>query len=160
MPTYSLNEIVELAVQIERNGYEFYNEASKRKDIDEEALALLVLLRDQELHHEKIFLHLREDKDMMIIDKSPDWELVGFYMKSIVNSRLFTSPDSAIKLASESSNFQELLKYAITFEKDTLLFFYTINDNLMNGQAQAVLRKIINEEIKHVLILTEYQSKN
>ena len=33
MAAYSVNEIIEMAVQIERNGYAFYDEAAKRKDL-------------------------------------------------------------------------------------------------------------------------------
>ena len=49
MSAYSINEIVELAVQIEHNGYAFYNEAIKHKGLDTKSVELLTILRDQEL---------------------------------------------------------------------------------------------------------------
>jgi rubrerythrin len=159
MEKYSLNEIVELAVQIERNGYAFYNEALKRKDLDQKANALITELRDQELNHEKIFLHLRDDKDLMLLGLSPDWELVGNYMKAMVDSRLFNTPDAAIKLATDAKNFNDVLKYAIAFEKDTLLFFYSIYDNITEDKSRRVIHQIINEEISHVVRLTDFYSK-
>jgi rubrerythrin len=159
MEQYSLNEIVELAVQIEKNGYAFYNEALKRKDLDQKALALLTILRDQELNHEKIFLHLRDDTDMKILGLSPDWELVGDYMKAMVDARLFNTPDAAIKLAADAADFLEILMYAIAFEKDTLLFFYAIYDNIKDDKSRKVIHQIINEEISHVVRLTEYHAQ-
>jgi rubrerythrin len=159
MQQYSLNEIVELAVQIERNGYAFYNEALKRKDLDQRATTLITELRNQELNHEKIFLHLRDDKDLMMLGLSPDWELVGYYMKSMVDSRLFTSADAAIKLAAEADGFLDILMYAIAFEKDTLLFFYSIYDNVKDEKSKKVIHQIINEEISHVVRLTEFQAQ-
>ena len=33
MAIYSVNEVIEMAVQIERSGYAFYNEAVKRKEV-------------------------------------------------------------------------------------------------------------------------------
>ena len=37
MPAYSINEIIEMAVQIERNGYAYYHEATKRRDLDDKS---------------------------------------------------------------------------------------------------------------------------
>ncbi|HNX01781.1 MAG TPA: ferritin family protein [Candidatus Cloacimonadota bacterium] len=159
MQQYSLNEIVELAVQIEKNGYAFYDEAIRRKDLDERAVTLLTELRNQESNHEKIFLHLRDDKDLMMLGLSQDWEEVGYYMKAVVGSRLFNSADSAIKLAAEAKNFLEILRFAISFEKDTLLFFYSIYDNITDEKSRKVIRQIINEEISHVVRLTEFHSQ-
>jgi rubrerythrin len=157
MPAYSINEIIEMAVQIERNGYAFYNEATKRKDLDAKALDFLAFLRDQELNHEKIFLHLRSASDMQNLELSQDWELVALYMKSIVEGRIFNDENSAIRLATEAKDLISLLDKAIAFEKDTLLYFHAISDSISNPQALLVLRKIINEEISHVLKLSDYK---
>ena len=66
MPAFSINEIIEMAVQIERNGYAFYNEAAKRKDLDDDSRKLITWLRDAELDHEKTFLRLRDEVDNMV----------------------------------------------------------------------------------------------
>ena len=52
MPVYSINEIIEMAVQIERSGYAFYNEATKRKDLDDKSRELITRkwFRDKELY--------------------------------------------------------------------------------------------------------------
>ncbi len=157
MPAYSINEIIEMAVQIERNGYAFYHEATKRKDLDEQSREFLILLRDQELNHEKTFLSLRDDADMQNLELSQDWELVAAYLKSIVEGRIFNDTDSAIKKAAEASNIHTVLEHAIAFEKDTLLYFHAISDSISNPKALLVLRRIINEEISHVLRLNDYK---
>ncbi len=159
MQQFSLNEVVELAVQIERNGYAFYNEALKRKDLTPDAHALLTELRDQELNHEKIFSHLRDEQDMTILEQSPDWELVGYYMKAMVDSRIYNSPEAAIRHVNAAKGFIDILLYAIAFEKDTLLFFYTIYDNITIDKSRKIIHEIINEEISHVVRLTEYHAK-
>ncbi|HRV11228.1 MAG TPA: hypothetical protein P5226_07680, partial [Candidatus Cloacimonas sp.] len=115
MPVYSINEIIEMAVQIERSGYAFYNEATKRKDLDDKsrelitrkwfrdkelypglpelsevkpATELITWLRDQELEHEKKFLNLRDDSELKSLELSQDWELVALYLKTIVEGRI------------------------------------------------------------------------
>ncbi len=160
MTSYSLNEIVELAVQIEHNGYAFYNEATKHKGLDDKSLNLLTTLRDQELNHEKIFLGLRDNEDIKGLVQSQDWELVASYLKTIVDSRIFDTENAAIKLATQAHTMKEILDYAIQFEKDTLLFFHTIKDNITIVKTQEAIAKIIHEEISHILKLTEFKALN
>ncbi len=158
MSTYSVNEIIELAVQIEHNGYAFYNEALKHKGLDAKSQDLITTLRDQEVNHEKIFLALRDDADLKNLTFTQDWELVASYLKTIVDSRIFNSPDAAIQLATKAQDVIAILDHAIQFEKDTLLFFHTIKDAITNPKAQAALARIIHEEISHVLRLSDYKA--
>ena len=157
MSVYSVNEIIEMAVQIERNGYAFYHEATKRKGLDVKALEFIKILRDQELNHEKTFLGLRDATDMTVLEASVDWELVSTYLKTIVEERIFNSEDAAIKLAAGAKDIKEIVNNAITFEKDTLLFFHAINDAMNNEKVKMALRRIINEEVSHVLQLNDFR---
>jgi rubrerythrin len=159
MSAYSVNEVIEMAVQIERNGYAFYNEATKRKDLDTKSREFLTMLRDQELNHEKIFLALRDDSDLKMLELSQDWEMVGMYLKTITDARIFNTPEAAIKLATNAMKVMDIVDYAIGFEKDTLLYFHAIKDVVNSPKAQLAIAKIIHEEITHVLRLTEFKAQ-
>lgn len=159
MSVFSVNEVIEMAVQIEKNGFAFYHEATKRKDIDAKALEFLTYLRDQELDHEKTFLNLRDDQDMSILEMSPDWELVAEYLKTIVDGRIFNNEHSAIQMAANAKGLANIIDNAITFEKDTLLYFHAIADNVTNAKTKTTLRRIINEEVSHVLKLNDFKKR-
>ncbi len=159
MAVYSVNEVIEMAVQIEKNGFAFYHEASKRKDLNTEAVEFITFLRDQELNHEKSFLNLRDQLDLEVLELSTDWELVSEYLKTIVDGRIFNSDYSAIQLAANAKDIHGVVDNAITFEKDTLLFFHAISDNISNPKTKDVLRKIINEEVSHVLKLNDFKKR-
>jgi rubrerythrin len=157
MPVYSINEVIEFAVQIEKNGYAFYHEASKRKDLDAKAKEFIEFLRDEELNHEQTFLSLRGDAEMQDLELTSDWEMVSQYLKTIVDSRIFNTEDSAIKKATGAKDLMEIIDFAISFEKDTLLYFHAINDGISNPKTKQILRRIINEEVSHVLKLNDYK---
>lgn len=159
MAVYSVNEVIEMAVQIEKNGFAFYHEATKRKDLDAKTKEFIEFLRDQELNHEKLFLNLRDDLDMEILQLSPDWELAAEYLKTIVEGRIFNSESSAIQLAASAKDIYGVVENAISFEKDTLLYFHALADNIVNPKTKDVLRKIINEEVSHVLKLNDFKKK-
>ena len=159
MAAYSVNEIIEMAVQIERNGYAFYDEAAKRKDLDDDSRKLITWLRDAELDHEKTFLRLRDEVDNMVLELSTDWDMVAAYLKTIVESRIFNNEDSAIRKAAEAKDLMGVIDNAITFEKDTLLYFHAISDGISNDKAKTALRRIINEEVSHVLKLNDFKKR-
>lgn len=159
MAIFSINEVIEFAVSIERNGYAFYDEALKKKGLDSEAKDFLTFLRDQELNHEQTFLALRSDEDLLQLNESTDWEMVSQYLKSIVEGRIFDNPDSAIRKAAESKDILQIIDNAISFEKDTLLFFHGINDGVYNPEVKKILRRVIMEEVSHVLKLNDYKKK-
>jgi rubrerythrin len=158
MSVYSVNEVIEMAVQIEHNGYAFYNEALKHKGLDASSQKLLTTLRDQELNHEKTFLALRDEADVKGLEMTMDWELISSYLKTIVESRLFTNETSAIKAATQAIDFNAILDAAINFEKDTLLYFHTIKDAINSEKGKFAVAKIIHEEITHILKLTEFKA--
>lgn len=157
MPAFSINEIIEMAVQIERNGYAFYQEATKRKDLDDKSREFIAYLRDQELDHEKTFMALRDDADMQDLELSQDWEMVSAYLKTIVEGRIFNSKESAIRKAAGAADLAAVVENAIAFEKDTLLYFHALSDSISNPKALKVLRRIINEEVSHVMRLNDFK---
>jgi len=156
--SYSVNEVIELAVQIEHNGFAFYNQALKHKDLDEKSRNLLTLLRDQELNHEKTFLALREDADIKALELTQDWGLIASYLKTITEARLFNNEEVAIRMATNAKDINAILDYAIGFEKDTMLFFHTVKDSLTTERGKSAVAKIIHEEITHILKLTEFKA--
>jgi len=157
MPAFSINEIIEMAVQIERNGYAFYQEATKRKDLDDKSREFIAYLRDQELDHEKTFMALRDDADMQDLELSQDWEMVSAYLKTIVEGRIFNSKESAIRKAAGAADLAAVVENAIAFEKDTLLYFHALSDSISNPKALKVLRRIINEEVSHIMRLNDFK---
>ena len=159
MTAYSIDEIVELAIQIEKSGYAFYDNALKRKDLGTRGHELLIKLRDQEKQHEIFFNSLHSEKDLELINHEADQEIVNDYLRAIINYRIFNNPKAAIKTVEEAQNEMALVEIAINFEKDTLLFFQGIRDIIKESPSRDILEKIIKEEISHILWLSLYRDK-
>ncbi|MCB5231069.1 MAG: ferritin family protein [Candidatus Cloacimonas sp.] len=160
MATFSINEIIEMAAQIEKCGYAYYDNALKQSFLSKEAKELLTMLRDQELKHEKYFNSLRDEEEYQVMLADSDWETVSSYLKAIIRQRIFSTEDAAINLATNAKTEKEILENAINFEKDTILYFMSIKDSITDSRAKEVLDIIIKEEVDHVLKLTLYRDKN
>ena len=156
MAKFSINEIIELAVQIEKKGYTFYNKALERKNLSSNSKELLKKLRDDEIVHEQTFKKMRTELDREEITLSGDWQEVSNYLRTISDSHIFSEPDAAIKLATSVKNEKELIENAIQFEKDTLLFFNSIYEEIKDQTVRKILKKIIDEEVLHVEKLKEF----
>ena len=159
MTDFSINEIIEMAVEIEKSGYAFYDSALKRKDLDNKGCELLTKLRDQERQHEIVFTNLHTKEDLALMDLGKEQETVNDYLRAIINYRIFNNPSAAIKTVENAKNELELIETALNFEKDTLLYFQGIKDIIQDTKAKETLEKIIKEEISHILWLSLYRDK-
>jgi len=159
MVNYSANELVELAVQIEKRGYAYYDEALKRKGLTPKAAELFILLRDQEKKHEQFFLSLRNESDHLELDESNDWDSVSSFLRSMTDCWVFDCPEAALAKAKDATDVEELIDNALSFEKDTLLFFKSLQDVIVDEHKVSLLDAIINEEIMHINKLTQFKNQ-
>ncbi|MBC8415599.1 MAG: ferritin family protein [Candidatus Cloacimonetes bacterium] len=154
---FSKNEIIEMAVEIEKNGFAFYDRALQRSDLNNDAKKLLQTLRDEEKVHEKTFLNLREKIDNFDMNSDINWDEAKLYIQSMVDTHLFNQPEKAIQLAASARDLKDLVSNAIQFEKDTLLFFYFIKKFIANEKSKKAIENIVDEEIFHVVKLKKIQ---
>ena len=150
MSFYEKNDIVEMAVKMEQNGYTFYDNALQRNDLDDETRSILTILRDDEKEHEYIFKALRNKIDQTELEQNSNWEEAQFYMESIVKTHVFYEPSNAIQMAKNAENTADLITYAIQFEKDSIIFFFSLKKYVKNHKTEKILDTIINEEFKHI----------
>ncbi|OQY39561.1 MAG: hypothetical protein B6226_01585 [Candidatus Cloacimonetes bacterium 4572_65] len=150
MQNLSVNEVIEFALNIERNGKEFYESALQRKDLNSKTTEILTMLRDEEIAHESYFKSIRDSEDLNNLFNSVGWEVASSYLNTIVQAHIFNDKNSAIKLAAEADKPINIIEYAIQFEKDTLLYFHSINNQTKDPKAKKAITSILQEEMKHL----------
>ena len=151
MATYTLNDVFEMAVQLERNGHEFYA-AAAGFTADEGAKKLLGELADWERQHEKLFAQMGAD----LPDAAPNAEAAE-YVKAIVEGKIFKHRDEARQKLTAELSTDEILDLAIEMETSAMLFFLGMRQ--LAGTGGLRVDQIIEEEMRHVSILTEHIGK-
>lgn len=159
MEKFSLNEVIELAVQIEKSGYRFYDSALQRKDLSSKARELIERLRNEEIRHEAAFINLRSGKDYEKLGDPINWQEAASYLKSIADCHVFSKADASIKLAVSASDEMEIIDFAIQFEKDTLIFFHSLHQHTTDRLTRKIINSIIKEEVSHVVMLMEMKKE-
>ncbi len=153
MEKFSIMEVIEQAVQTERLGYQFYTMmAEKFKKENEDMNKLFSTLAEKELMHEKTFSDLIE-----IVGKreAEGWEDVSQYMRAIVESEFFLGKNKSLPSMEKIKTAKDAVNFAISFEKETLLYFYGIKDAVREKE---IVEEIINEEKSHIRWLSSFKS--
>jgi len=147
---FNADEVFEIAEQIERNGAKFYRSASERVD-DENSKKFLIELAEMEDEHEKTFKTLRSElttneKIMTTFDPEGDTEK---YLRALADTRVFYEKEI------NTSSMEEILKTAITAEKDSIVFYLGMKDVVPVNLGKEKLDRIIKEEMNHISILSK-----
>ncbi len=140
-------EIVEMAIQIEENGKAFYDELIKKVDIPE-VIEVLKRLSADETRHIEVFRGLFNS--VCDYDDGGEYTEEYFaYLNALTRGHVFTQKEKAEQLIKDISSFKEGLKLAMSFEKDTILFFEELK-KAVTAKDRGIVESLIVEEKKHL----------
>jgi rubrerythrin len=80
------------------------------------------------------------------------------YLKSLVDSAVFSNVTEARQKANKVSNEVEALDTGIQAEKDSILFYMELQ-NLVRERDREVILNIVDEEKKHLRQLSELKKR-
>ncbi len=152
MAKFSLSEVIEEAVQTEKLGYQFYTSMSRKFADNKNLRELFDTLAVKEQGHEKKFSDLRGRASR---DERVDWDEVSKYLRAIVESEFFLGKGKALPSLDSVKTVGEAVKFALSFEKETLLYFHAIREAV---KEKGVVDEIIAEEKSHIIWLSDFQS--
>jgi rubrerythrin len=144
---FSGSELLEIAMGIERNGMAFYR-ALADKTGNRDVKDIYNHLAGEEKKHLDTFQGM---SDSLGQTKPPETytEEYMLYLKSLVDSAVFSNVTEAQQKASKVFNEIEALDTGIQAEKDSILF-YTELQNLVRERDRKVVLNILAEEKKHL----------
>ncbi len=147
--TFSGKELLEIAVQIEKNGFAFYSQVAQNV-AEGKGKELLLWLADEEKGHIDKFGELLSRFRPDELDMAPaEYEEYSLYLKSLADARVFTTELEAKTAASKISSERDAIGMAIGFEKDSLLFLYSMK-RLVKGADGVVVEELQKEEMMHL----------
>jgi rubrerythrin len=144
---FSGSELLEIAMGIERNGMAFYQalaDKTGKKDIKD----VYAYLAGEEKKHLDTFQGM---SDSLGQAKPPETygDEYMLYLKSLVDSAVFSSVAEAQQKAGKLSNEIEALDTGIQAEKDSILFYIELQ-NLVRERDSKVVLHVLDEEKKHL----------
>jgi rubrerythrin len=154
--TFSGNELINIAIGIERRGIAFYDVMTKSTD-NAAARDVFQYLADMEREHIQIFQGMLAEADKYQIPETYTGEYAS-YLQALVDSAVFSDDMVTSEMATQADSDIQALELAIDAEKDSILFYYEMKE-IMPQRAQATVNKIITEEKSHLRQLSELKRK-
>jgi rubrerythrin len=152
---FNANEIFQMAIDIEENGRLFYEKAQGLVD-NPEVKDMFAKLANDEIEHKKKFISLKAQlpesaKVPTVWD--PDNEL-DQYLRMMAGMNVFRSDVSVQKALDQVNNTTDALELAIQFEKDSVVFYLTMQDATEEKRGRELIGQLVQEEREHLRRLT------
>lgn len=154
MNKYSIDEIMEMAIRAETLGYQFYTSMAEKFRKDDGLVRLFTTLASKEKVHQKTFTDLKA----MVAKQGAEpveWDEVSNYMRAFVESEFFLGKGKALPSMDHVKTVQDAVKFAIGFEKETLLYFFELKSLV---KEKDVVDEVINEEKSHIRWLDAFRT--
>lgn len=148
---FTVNEILNMAIQIEQNGEAVYRRAVA-KISDSKLVSLLEWMADEEVKHAEWFASLKQEFELH--PKKPlVQEISRDFLKDLMGGQEFSLEDRDF---TKVEQVNELINVFIEFEKDTILFYEILQQFIQDEETLLQLQDIINEEERHIELLQEF----
>jgi len=146
------SEILAVAMNLEKEGYDFYDGAAGRAKTHE-TKDVFLKLRDDEAEHRRVF------GDML--KSLPGGDSTGYfgavnaeiasYLRTLIDAGVFKSIDKA---AVKRPGDVQALEIGVAVEKDSILFYSATQKSSVNPKAKEMMSKIIDVEKGHLVALS------
>jgi rubrerythrin len=148
---FNANEVFQIAIDMEGNGKFFYEKAMEIID-DPDVKELLAFLAQEEGEHLKKFTELKAQLPKTATEDTiwdPEHEM-NKYLQMMADMHVFRSDFDVEEKLSRVKNPEDVLKLGIQFEKDSIIFFLTIQDATEEKKGQELIGQLVDEEKKHL----------
>ena len=148
---FSSADIIDLAIQIEKNGERVYRDALEGVQ-DQSVASMLQWLADEEVEHAKWFSELKKGVRKVPVDQRLE-DMGRNILQGILGEESFSLKEADFQ---NLGSMEKLINLAIEFERDTVLFFEMFESFLEHRESLEHLNKVIEEERRHIQVLKEY----
>ncbi len=153
---FSVSEVVQLGIQIEKNGRDFYSAVaiSSKKD---RARQIFQYLADEEKKHIELFEN--------ILSNIEKYESSGLYpeeyfsyLRALSEEYVFTKEKKGEEIAQKVKDDMEAIEIGINTEKDSILFYNEMKKLVIKDRHETI-DKLIEQEQEHLRKLSELKRK-
>ncbi|MFB0509669.1 MAG: ferritin family protein [bacterium] len=155
--SFSPEDVIKLALQIEQSGKTVYQTAAEQAQTPELTELFQFLAREENDHidsFQKIYDDYKLSAKTLGVSKPEDMS----YLETLAQSQLFQGADKAINAVKQFNDLLQLINFALGFERDAMLFFVKLY-RMVGEKYRNLISKLIKEEEAHIVKLTEIQYK-
>ncbi|MDY6842647.1 MAG: ferritin family protein [Thermodesulfobacteriota bacterium] len=141
------SEVIQVAIKIEENGYAFYRFLANLA-VDETLKETFLFLAEEEKGHIESFRYLFTLLKQYQVTPEKGEEYRS-HLQTLADLNVFTKDDVVNGLSQKIKNEEEAISFAMSFERDSILFFYEIREMLAESDKK-VIEALIDQEKSHL----------
>jgi len=149
------SEIVEIGVQIEKNGRDFYATLAGRSK-DKKAKDIFEYLAGEEEKHIATFQKILDSVHKYEPHESYPGEYFA-YMNALASEHVFTQKDKGAEVAKRTKHDKEAIDLGIGFEKDSIIFYEGMK-KVVPEHDHKIVSALIEQEQEHLRKLSELKA--
>ena len=150
------SEIVELGIQVEKNGRDFYNALVKQSKI-QKARDTFKYLAGEEEKHIAVFRKILDSVHKYEPPETYPGEYFA-YMNALASDYIFTQKDKGGEIAKRTRSDKEAIVLGIGFEKDSILFYEGMK-KVVPEYDHKIVNNLIEQEQSHLRQLSDLKNK-
>ena len=154
---FSIQEVIEIAIEIEKNGAAFYGALAKSADTERLRELYIYLSQEEKQHIIRFQEILASVGGYQISEAYYATQYMG-YMKALADERVFKSDVSATEAADDARSPREAIGIAIGFEKESILFLKEMWELASESDREAI-QKLLDEEREHLRRLSAMKAQ-
>ncbi len=143
----NVKDAIKTAIQMEKDGYSFYQKASAQTSSDMGRTVFKSLAADELLHLE-VFEKLFNEK----VGKDEWYDLVNT-SKKYVDIPIFPKDLEKVEGANPDTSEIDALRIAMDSEQRAIEYYTEIRENISDDEVNKIIDEIINQEKNHYNIL-------
>jgi len=151
---FSANEILDLAIKLEKNGELVYRGAIEKVS-NPELIRLLEWMADEEVKHANWFAELKLELDQKGVNPFME-KMSRELFDDLLGDKNFSLQDVDFSSVSE---IDDLIAIFIEFEKDSVRFYQVLEPFIEDPVSLESLKKIVDEENCHIKRLQELRGR-
>ncbi|MDZ7666621.1 MAG: ferritin family protein [Desulfotignum sp.] len=158
---FNVDEIFEMAIQIEANGAKFYRKAAElqQESDNKEFLEKLARMEDK---HKTTFEAMRKavsegQKQETVFDPANE---LSMYLKAMADNHGGEGDPDVVESLTGEESMKEIITTAIGLEKESILFYLGLKDLVPAKYGHDKLDDIIREEKLHIAQLNGFLKKS
>lgn len=151
---FSANEILDMAIKLEKNGEVTYRDAIEKVS-NPELITLLEWMADEEVKHANWFAELKLKLDQKSVNPFME-KMSRELFNDLLGDKNFFLKDVDFSSVNE---IVDLIAIFIEFEKDSVRFYQVLEPFIEDPVCLASLKKIIDEENRHIERLQELMGR-
>ena len=151
---FSANEILDLAIKLEKNGELVYRGAIEKVS-NPELIRLLEWMADEEVKHANWFAEYKLELDQKGVNPFME-KMSRELFDDLLGDKNFSLQDVDFSSVSE---IDDLIAIFIEFEKDSVRFYQVLEPFIEDPVSLESLKKIIDEENCHIKRLQELMGR-